>query len=125
MKTDTNRRRRAATVAIAVFGLAGTVGVAVTGDASALNATEQRLDDTPVPFAPYESGALAGTSETYVDMRVDGSYYDPSLGRRVSPTPFWPYETGAVAGTSETYVDMWDDGSYYDPSLGGRASPAR
>ena len=84
MKTDTSKRRRAA-VAIAVFGLAGTVGAAVTGDASALNATEQRLDDTP---GPYESGALAGTSETYVDMREDGSYYDPSLGRRVSPTPF-------------------------------------
>jgi hypothetical protein len=26
---------------------------------------------------------LVGTSETFVDMRADGSYYDPSLGRRV------------------------------------------
>jgi hypothetical protein len=71
------------------------------------------------------AGDSQTSAETYVDMREDGSYYDPSLGRRVSPTPFWPYETGAVAGTSETYVNMHDDGSYYDPSLGERASPAR
>jgi hypothetical protein len=80
MKPNTTKRRGAATVAIAAIGLVGAMGGAVTGDASALNATE-----TPVPFAPYETGALAGTSETYVDMREDGSYYDPSLGRRVFP----------------------------------------
>src|SRR6266511_1453907 len=32
---------------------------------------------------PQQSGALAGTSETFVDVQPDGSYYDPSLGRRV------------------------------------------
>jgi hypothetical protein len=40
--------------------------------------------DSPAPFWPHETGALAGTSETFVDMRADGSYYDPSLGRRVA-----------------------------------------
>jgi hypothetical protein len=40
--------------------------------------------DTPVPFWPHETGALAGTSETFVDVRADGSYYDPSLGLRVA-----------------------------------------
>jgi hypothetical protein len=39
--------------------------------------------DTPAPFWPHETGVLVGTSETFVDMRADGSYYDPSLGRRV------------------------------------------
>jgi hypothetical protein len=125
MKIDTTKRRRAVIVAIAALGLVGAGGVAVTGDASAVHATETRVGDTSVPVAPYETVALPGTSETYVDMWADGSYYDPSLGRRVSPTPFWPYETGAVGGTSETYVDMWADGSYYDPSLGRRVSPAR
>ena len=111
MKIDTSKRRRAVIVAIAALGLVGAGGIAVTGDASAV-----RSDETVAP---------PGTSETYVDMREDGSYYDPSLGRRVSPRLLWPYETGAVAGTSETYVDMWEDGSYYDPSLGRRVSPAR
>lgn len=40
--------------------------------------------DTPVPFWPHETGALVGTSETFVDVRADGSYYDPSLGLRVA-----------------------------------------
>ena len=121
MNIDTSKRRRAVIVAIAALGLVGAGGVAVTGDASAVRSEETRVDDAR---APYETVALPGTSETYVDMREDGSYYDPSLGRRVSPRPPWPYETGAVAGTSETYVDMQGDGSYYDPSLGRRVSPA-
>jgi hypothetical protein len=29
------------------------------------------------------TSALGGTSETFADVRADGSYYDPSLGRRV------------------------------------------
>ena len=40
--------------------------------------------DASVPFWPHETGALAGTSETFADMRADGSYIDPSLGRRVA-----------------------------------------
>jgi hypothetical protein len=39
--------------------------------------------DAAVPFWPHETGALMGTSETYVDVHADGSYYDPSIGRRV------------------------------------------
>jgi hypothetical protein len=30
------------------------------------------------------TGGLGGTSETFVDVQADGSYYDPSLARRVS-----------------------------------------
>jgi hypothetical protein len=33
-------------------------------------------------FTQDESVALGGTSETFVDVRADGSYYDPSLGGR-------------------------------------------
>jgi len=41
--------------------------------------------DTPgQPFWPHETGVLVGTSETFVDLRTDGSYYDPSVGLRVS-----------------------------------------
>jgi hypothetical protein len=29
------------------------------------------------------TGALGGTSETFVDVQGDGSYFDPSLGHRV------------------------------------------
>ena len=79
MKNETTRSRLAAVAAIATLGLVAAVGVAVTNNASAVSPA------SPMPFWPYETGALAGTSETYVDMREDGSYYDPSLGRRVSP----------------------------------------
>jgi hypothetical protein len=47
-----------------------------------------------VAFAPSAgttaAGAqqeLGGTSETFTDVRTDGSYFDPSLGRRVHVTP--------------------------------------
>lgn len=43
--------------------------------------------DTPAPFSvpfwPHKPGVLFGTSETYTDVREDGSYYDPEIGRRV------------------------------------------
>lgn len=54
------------------------------GPASGLN-HDVLPGDTAVPFWPHETGALAGTSETFVDMRADGSYLDLSLGRRVWP----------------------------------------
>jgi hypothetical protein len=85
MKIDTTKRRRAVVVAIATLAIIGTGGRAVTSSASPLNGSETPASDTPVPFAPYEVRGLAGTSETFVDMREDGSYYDPSLGRRVAP----------------------------------------
>jgi hypothetical protein len=40
--------------------------------------------DTAMGFWPHETGTDVGTSETYADVREDGSYYDPSLGRRIS-----------------------------------------
>lgn len=101
------------------------VGVlAVTGDGSAISPTQPVKSDVPMGAWPYQTGALAGTSETFVEMHEDGSYYDPSLGRRVSRPQLWPYQTGALAGTSETFMDMREDGSYYDPSLGRRVSRA-
>jgi hypothetical protein len=104
--------------------------------------------DTAVPFWPHETGTLVGTSETFMDVWEDGSYYDPGLGWRVSvfastpkgsaqsdvvplagpgdsAVPFWPCETGVLLGTSETYVDVWEDGSYYDPEIGRRVSVSR
>jgi hypothetical protein len=42
--------------------------------------------DGSVPFWPHETGALVGTSETFIDLSADGSYYDPSIGRRVFTT---------------------------------------
>jgi hypothetical protein len=85
MKIDTSKRRRAVIVAIAALGLVGAGGVAVTGDAAAVRSDEVRVDDARGVHAPYKTGAMGGTSETFVDMRDDGSYYDPSLERRVSP----------------------------------------
>ena len=41
--------------------------------------------DNSVAFWPHETGALVGTSETFIDVRADGSYFDPSVGRRVAP----------------------------------------
>lgn len=41
--------------------------------------------DSSVAFWPHETGALVGTSETFIDVRADGSYYDPSVGRRIVP----------------------------------------
>jgi hypothetical protein len=89
MQGHNSSRHLAAVAAIAALGLVAgfdaTAGVAVTGDTSPLIATGTLSGDTPVPFWPYETGTLVGTSETYVDVREDGSYYDPSVGRRVSP----------------------------------------
>ena len=121
MKTKKTKKRSAAIAAVAALGLVATA-LAVTDGGSALRPVEPAKSDVPAGSWPHETGALAGTSETFVDMHEDGSYYDQSLGRRVSRTPFWPHETGTLAGTSETFVDMHQDGSYYDPSLGRRVS---
>ena len=39
--------------------------------------------DEGVAFWPYETGVAMGTSETFVDLRDDGSYFDPSIQQRV------------------------------------------
>ena len=75
MRSPSNTKRMVTVLAsVAAFGvLAGAPG-----------ATNDDLPgDRSVPFWPHETGALLGTSETYVDVRDDGSYYDPSIGRRV------------------------------------------
>jgi hypothetical protein len=80
--TTTTSRLAAVVAAIAlglVVGLAEAPGA--TGAGRAVKGTV--WGDNQGPFWPHETGALAGTSETFVDMRADGSYYDPSLGRRV------------------------------------------
>jgi hypothetical protein len=88
MQGHMNRTGLAAVAAIAalalVLGVAAAVGAADPGKVAPLSATETLPGDTGTPFWPHETGALVGTSETYADVREDGSYYDPSLGRRVS-----------------------------------------
>jgi hypothetical protein len=77
----TTSRLAAVGAAIAVtlvVGLAPAAGAAGSGAAPGTLPGE-----TDTPFWPHETGVLVGTSETFVDMRADGSYYDPSLGRRV------------------------------------------
>ena len=36
-------------------------------------------------YGCMRKGALVGTSEMFIDVRADGSYFDPSVGRRVAP----------------------------------------
>lgn len=79
MQALTNKLRLATVGALAALGLA--FGAAPV-DASAAGTLP---GDTPVPFWPYETGTPVGTSETYTEMGDDGSYYDPSIGRRVVP----------------------------------------
>jgi hypothetical protein len=62
-------------VAAAIFGLAAPMAQADSG------ASANQLTRARVP------AALAGPSETSTDVREDGSYFDPSLGRRVRVTP--------------------------------------
>ena len=62
-------------VAAAIFGLAAPMAQADSG------ASGNQLTRARVP------AALDGTSETPTDVREDGSYFDPSLGRRVRVTP--------------------------------------
>lgn len=74
-------------LASVVGGGAATGAVSVSPELRQGRAAEPAVSlpgDSAVPFWPHETGALVGTSETYADLRDDGSYYDPSLGRRVS-----------------------------------------
>ena len=63
------------------------VGFGIVSGSSAADRVAPANNELPgessVPFWPYETGALVGTSETYVDVHADGSYYDPSIGHRV------------------------------------------
>ena len=79
MKVRTTKTRVVTVVAVAMLGVVGPAAADGTEPAS------ENLpgDDTSVPFWPHETGALMGTSETFIDMQEDGSYYDASAGRRV------------------------------------------
>ncbi len=67
----------AAVAAVAALGIvAAPAGSRSTGD-------RDLPGDSSVPFWPHETAVDVGTSETFVDVRDDGSYFDPSIGRRV------------------------------------------
>ena len=83
MNTEQTKSRSRAIAAVAALALVA-AALAVTGDGSALSPTKPAKLDVPAGSWAHETGALGGTSETFVDMRENGSYYDPSLGRRVS-----------------------------------------
>lgn len=78
----TSRRVAAVCTAIALGLVIGPTAPAAIGGAG--EATGTLPGDTSVPFWPLEIGAPFGTAETFVDMRADGSYFDPSIGRRVA-----------------------------------------
>jgi hypothetical protein len=79
MQSHTKRTR----VVSAVAGLAMLAVVAGPAAADEVAPAGELPGDSSIPFWPHETGALVGTSETYVDLRDDGSYFDPSIGRRV------------------------------------------
>ena len=69
-----------------VAGVASMTLALVVNPAAAVGSDDELHGDSSVPFWPHETGALVGTSETFVDVRADGSYYDPSSNQRVYPT---------------------------------------
>ena len=67
-----------------VVSPAAAVGIDVASHNAPLSTESEVLPgDGSVPFWPHETGALVGTSETFINLGADGSYYDPSIGRRV------------------------------------------
>ena len=80
MNTRSRRARlTAAVAAVAALGIGvGPAGSRSTGDSDLPG-------DRPVAFWPFETGVLVGTSETFIDVHDDGSYFDPSIDRRVLP----------------------------------------
>ena len=70
-----------------VFAAAASTALAIVVSPAASVGNDDGLHgDGSVPFWPHETGALVGTSETFIDVRADGSYFDPSVGRRVAPS---------------------------------------
>ena len=74
-------KRTLIVTAVACFVGCGVASGSTAADGVAPN--ENLPGDHAVPFWPHETGALVGTSETYVDVHADGSYFDPSISRRV------------------------------------------
>ena len=88
MQKRSNRTPIVAAVASMALAIVVSPAAAVGIDFASHNAslsTESEVlpGDGSVPFWPHETGALVGTSETFIDLSDDGSYYDPSIGRRV------------------------------------------
>ena len=78
MKKRTYRTKIVAAVA--------STALAIVVSPAAGAANDDRLHgDSSVPFWPHETGALVGTSETFIEVWADGSYFDPSVGRRITP----------------------------------------
>lgn len=76
-KPSSRTRIAAAVAAVMVFGI-------VAGPAASDSTEDEVLSgDNSIPFWPFETGVAVGTSETFVDVRDDGSYVDPGIGRRV------------------------------------------
>ena len=65
---------------LAVLAIALFAAMSLT---SAATADSLAGDEAVAAFWPYETGVSMGTSETFVDLRDDGSYFDPSIQRRV------------------------------------------
>jgi hypothetical protein len=78
MQKRTHRTKIVAAVASAALAI-------VVSPAAGVGTNDGLHGDSSVAFWPHETGALVGTSETYIDVRADGSYFDPSVGRRVAP----------------------------------------
>jgi hypothetical protein len=76
-------RSKRAIVGTAFASLVGFGIVSASSAADGVAPANNVPGDSSVPFWPHETGALVGTSETYVDVHADGSYYDPSIGHRV------------------------------------------
>jgi hypothetical protein len=89
MQKRSNRTPIAAAVASMALAIVVSPTAAAGSDVAGHHAsvsTESGVlpGDGSVPFWPHETGALVGTSETFIDLRADGSYYDPSIGQRVT-----------------------------------------
>ena len=66
--------------------------------------------DSAVRFWPHETGALMGSSETFVDVGKDGSYYDPSIGRRVAePSIYTPRALEALSARAEAMARYYEE----------------
>jgi hypothetical protein len=91
MQKRSNRTPIAAAVASMALAIVVSPTAAAGSDVASHHASVSTESDVlpgdgSVPFWPHETGALVGTSETFIDLRADGSYYDPSIGRRVLTT---------------------------------------
>jgi uncharacterized iron-regulated membrane protein len=78
------RRRKRLRVGLARFGARAGLWCTAVFALAILLAASAAGAGTTAAGAQQEFG---GTSETFTDVREDGSYFDPSLGRRVHITP--------------------------------------